>query len=85
MPKCARPFRAAGVAATAGTCPRPAGNRCFAAALPIYVDDGGAIIEAVDIAGVAGTFNLDMEARLPIDGVTGDASAAATTAGLVEV
>ena len=32
-----------------------------------------------------GTFNLDMEARLPIDGVTGDASAAATTAGLVEV
>jgi len=32
-----------------------------------------------------GTFNLDMEARLPIDGVTGDASAAATTAGLMEV
>jgi hypothetical protein len=25
----------------------------FAAALPIYVEDGGAVIEAVDIAGVA--------------------------------
>jgi TRAP-type C4-dicarboxylate transport system substrate-binding protein len=30
----------------------------FAAALPIYVDDGGAVIEAVDIAGVAKDFAM---------------------------
>lgn len=30
----------------------------FAAALPIYVDDGGAIIEAVDISGVAKDFAM---------------------------
>ena len=33
----------------------------FAAALPIYVDDGAAIVEAVDIAGVAGTFKMSRE------------------------
>jgi hypothetical protein len=33
----------------------------FAAALPIYVDDGGAIIEATDIAGVARTFKMSRE------------------------
>lgn len=33
----------------------------FAAALPIYVDDGGAIVEAVDIAGVAGTFKMSRD------------------------
>ena len=30
----------------------------FAAALPIYVEDGGAVIEAVDIAGVARSFEM---------------------------
>lgn len=30
----------------------------FAAALPIYVDEGGAIIEAIDIAGVARDFKM---------------------------
>ena len=30
----------------------------FAAALPIYVDEGGAVIEAVDIAGVARDFGM---------------------------
>jgi TRAP-type C4-dicarboxylate transport system substrate-binding protein len=33
----------------------------FAAALPIYVDDGGAVIEATDIAGVARTFKMSRE------------------------
>ncbi len=33
----------------------------FAAALPIYVDDGAAIVEAVDIAGVARTFKMSRE------------------------
>ena len=33
----------------------------FAAALPIYVEDGGAIIEAVDIAGVARTSKMSRE------------------------
>jgi TRAP-type C4-dicarboxylate transport system substrate-binding protein len=33
----------------------------FAAALPIYVDDGGAIIEASDIAGVARSFKMSRE------------------------
>ena len=33
----------------------------FAAALPIYVDDGGAIIEAADIAGVARSFKMSRE------------------------
>jgi TRAP-type C4-dicarboxylate transport system substrate-binding protein len=33
----------------------------FAAALPIYVDDGAAIMEAVDIAGVARTFKMSRE------------------------
>src|SRR6266540_1141578 len=33
----------------------------FAAALPIYVDDGGAVIEAADIAGVARTFKMSRE------------------------
>ena len=33
----------------------------FVAALPIYVDEGGAIIEAVDIAGVAKDFKMARE------------------------
>jgi TRAP-type C4-dicarboxylate transport system substrate-binding protein len=33
----------------------------FAAALPIYVEDGGAIIEAVDIAGAARSFKMSRE------------------------
>ena len=33
----------------------------FAAALPIYVEDGGAVIEAVDIAGVARSFKMSRE------------------------
>jgi len=33
----------------------------YAAALPIYVEDGGAIIEAVDIAGVARSFQMSRE------------------------
>jgi TRAP-type C4-dicarboxylate transport system substrate-binding protein len=33
----------------------------FAAALPIYVDDGGAVIEAVDIAGVARSFKMSRD------------------------
>ncbi len=33
----------------------------FAAALPIYVEDGGAIIEASDIAGVARDFKMSRE------------------------
>jgi TRAP-type C4-dicarboxylate transport system substrate-binding protein len=33
----------------------------FAAALPIYVEDGAAIIEAVDIAGVARSFKMNRE------------------------
>ncbi len=33
----------------------------FAFALPIYVEDGGAIIEAVDIAGVARSFDMNRE------------------------
>jgi TRAP-type C4-dicarboxylate transport system substrate-binding protein len=33
----------------------------FAAALPIYVEDGAAIIEAVDIAGVARSFKMSRE------------------------
>ncbi|MFM9850040.1 MAG: TRAP transporter substrate-binding protein [Hyphomicrobiaceae bacterium] len=33
----------------------------FAAALPIYVEDGGAIIEAVDIAGVSRSFQMSRE------------------------
>jgi TRAP-type C4-dicarboxylate transport system substrate-binding protein len=33
----------------------------FAAALPIYVDDGGAVIEATDIAGVARTFQMSRD------------------------
>lgn len=33
----------------------------FAFALPIYVEDGGAIIEAVDIAGVASSFKQNRE------------------------
>ena len=33
----------------------------FAAALPIYVEDGGAIIEAVDIAGVARNFKMSRD------------------------
>ena len=33
----------------------------FAAALPIYVEDGGAVIEAVDIAGVARSFEMSRE------------------------
>ncbi len=33
----------------------------FAAALPIYVEDGAAIVEAVDIAGVARNFQMGRE------------------------
>lgn len=33
----------------------------FAAALPIYVEDGGAVIEAVDIAGLARTFQMSRD------------------------
>ena len=33
----------------------------FAAALPIYVDEGGAVIEAVDIAGVSRSFKMSKE------------------------
>jgi len=33
----------------------------FAAALPIYVEDGAAVIEAVDIAGVARSFKMSRE------------------------
>jgi TRAP-type C4-dicarboxylate transport system substrate-binding protein len=33
----------------------------FAFALPIYVEDGGAIIEAVDIAGVARSFEMNRD------------------------
>jgi TRAP-type C4-dicarboxylate transport system substrate-binding protein len=33
----------------------------YAAALPIYVEDGGAVIEAVDIAGVARSFEMSRE------------------------
>ena len=33
----------------------------FAFALPIYVEDGGAIIEAVDIAGVARSFDMNRD------------------------
>ncbi|HEX9328240.1 MAG TPA: TRAP transporter substrate-binding protein DctP, partial [Reyranella sp.] len=33
----------------------------FAAALPIYVDDGAAIVEAVDISGVARTFKMSRD------------------------
>jgi TRAP-type C4-dicarboxylate transport system substrate-binding protein len=33
----------------------------FAAALPIYVEDGAAIVEAVDVAGVAKTFKMSRE------------------------
>lgn len=33
----------------------------FAAALPIYVEDGGAVIEAVDIAGLARSFKMSRE------------------------
>ncbi|MBX3501078.1 MAG: TRAP transporter substrate-binding protein [Alphaproteobacteria bacterium] len=33
----------------------------FAAALPIYVEDGAAIVEAVDIAGVARTFKMSRD------------------------
>ncbi len=33
----------------------------FAAALPIYVEDGAAIVEAVDIAGVARSFQMGRE------------------------
>ena len=33
----------------------------FAAALPIYVEDGGAVIEAVDIAGLARTFKMSRD------------------------
>ncbi len=33
----------------------------WAAARPIYVDDGGAVIEATDIAGVARTFKMSRE------------------------
>jgi TRAP-type C4-dicarboxylate transport system substrate-binding protein len=33
----------------------------FAAVLPIYVEDGGAIIEAVDIAGVAKSFEMSRD------------------------
>ncbi len=33
----------------------------FVAVLPIYVDDGGAVIEATDIAGVARTFKMSRE------------------------
>ncbi len=33
----------------------------FAAALPIYVDEGGAVIEAVDIAGVSRSFKMSRE------------------------
>jgi TRAP-type C4-dicarboxylate transport system substrate-binding protein len=33
----------------------------FAAALPIYVEDGGAVIEAVDIAGVARSFKMSRD------------------------
>ena len=33
----------------------------FAAAIPIYVDDGAAIVEAVDIAGVARTFKMSRD------------------------
>ena len=33
----------------------------FAAALPIYVEDGGAVIEAVDVAGVARSFKMSRD------------------------
>src|SRR6185503_19097661 len=33
----------------------------FAAALPIYVEDGGAVIEAVDLAGVARDYTMSRE------------------------
>jgi hypothetical protein len=33
----------------------------FAAALPIYVEDGGAVIEAVDLAGVARSFKMSRD------------------------
>ncbi|MEZ5738016.1 MAG: TRAP transporter substrate-binding protein DctP [Burkholderiaceae bacterium] len=33
----------------------------FAAALPIYVDEGGAVIEAVDIAGVSRSFEMSRQ------------------------
>ncbi|HEU5284107.1 MAG TPA: TRAP transporter substrate-binding protein [Burkholderiales bacterium] len=33
----------------------------FAAALPIYVEDGGAVIEAVDLAGVARTYKMSRD------------------------
>ena len=33
----------------------------FAAALPIYVEDGGAVIEAVDVAGVAKSFKMSRD------------------------
>jgi TRAP-type C4-dicarboxylate transport system substrate-binding protein len=33
----------------------------FAAALPIYVEDGGAVIEAVDLAGVAKTYKMSRD------------------------
>ena len=33
----------------------------FAAALPIYVEDGGAVIEAVDISGLARSFKMSRE------------------------
>ena len=33
----------------------------FAFALPIYVEDGGAVIEAIDIAGVARSFEMNRE------------------------
>jgi TRAP-type C4-dicarboxylate transport system substrate-binding protein len=33
----------------------------FAAALPIYVEDGGAVIEAVDLAGVARDFKMNRD------------------------
>ena len=46
----------------------------FAAALPIYVEDGGAIIEAVDIAGVASDFKMgrDIDRRLDARDAKGD-------------
>lgn len=33
----------------------------FAAALPIYVEDGGAVLEALDLAGVARTFKMSRD------------------------
>ena len=39
----------------------------FAAALPIYVEDGGAVIEAVDIAGVATDFKMSREITDSLD------------------